>query len=116
MEKKNNSTLYVLRDGDLKSEPLATFKGYTEEFVQQELAPFGLVFQSRREADLASGLVRAFLLALSSLRSYGCRNTPSRTREVIAEICRYFEMQRNQSRGYRGQGQTPSGQSAARIR
>lgn len=71
---------YVLRSGDLRVET-ADSVHCDKRFIDEELAPMGLVFDCLEDALYASTLTRAFLLALASTRCTLSRNKLSRIRE-----------------------------------
>ena len=77
---QDKKTRYTLRSGDLKVEPVDTLR-CSEHFIEEELAPMGLVFDSLEDALYASTLTRAFLLALASTRCTLSRNKLSRIRQ-----------------------------------
>lgn len=77
---EDKKTRYALRSADLKVETVDTLR-CSERFIEEELAPMGLVFDSLEDALYASTLTRAFLLALASTRCTLSRNKPSRIHE-----------------------------------
>lgn len=101
---RQEKTQYALRSGDLKPEATDTLH-CSKGFIKNELAPYGLVFDTAEEALYASATVRAFLLALASTRLYAPTNTPSRTRGLKARLRQLFRAPHGQNPGSLGQRQ-----------
>lgn len=107
------SDYYILREGDLLPERLSsTINKNNESFVREELAPFGLIFREKADAQLASDIVRAVLLALSSRLSSEPTNIPSHTQERAALLLRFAQRLAYQMPDFLVHRQTPNEESA----